>query len=883
MKRGKWQQKSFFLFFALCIVFSSFGTAFAADGQPGKREPGQDIAGHWAEPVLKDWLGKGWLSGFQDGTVKPNGEVTRAEFVTLVNKSQGLAEQATIAFKDVKQGSWYYADVAKAEKAGYISGYGDQTFKPASPITRQEAAVILTRLLKLTESGSAAQLSDAQNAQAWSKGAIGAVIDAGLMTADKGRFRPSDDLTRAEAVTLLDRAVQYHAETPPAVTYDKAGEYGDKSTASTVYGSALISAPGVTLNNIVIEGDLVIGEAVGEGDVYLNHVTVKGKTTVLGGGKNSVHLVDSVLLTVFVNKKDGSIRIVAEGSTSVQQITLQSGVRLEESQLTGSGFGDLVLSEAIPSGAQVSLAGQFDSIDVIATSIKIDLTQGAIQQLNVAASAAGSDIHIAASASVASLILNAAANVTGQGSIGSATINASGSSIEQQPGRVTVGSGVNATIGGRPASNTAPGGSSGGSPSIPATVYGFSGTIRDVANQPVADMRIDFRRGVDAREGEVVATVYTNANGEYFAQLPPGIYLGELIKDGFITTYVTGASLSDGVSSGWDATAIRVPASGEIRIVLTWGENPRDEDSHLLGPAPGGGSFHTWYGGREFSVNDTVYADLDHDDVTSYGPETTTVRIRTDGFYQFYVHHYSGISTLRQSGAKVEVYVGDTTEPAKVYNIPTGEGDEIYWDVFGMNIRDGQAEFVDRNTMTNQEPHYEGATTSVSAAGELNKLQASTLMNAVSVGSTTYLPTSAPLSEGTVLRLSGLSLLSASSVTYSTYVGVNDAGNGLVLNHLNTAGEELDFQVTATVTVGDQSASKTVVIYVPTVQSLLEMLIQEADSIIDNPPAGQDISELEALVNQGTAISPDASIDDYVSCVQSLRAAIDRIYQQPNV
>lgn len=877
MKWSHWRRRSISLFFALCIALSSFGAASAASDTPAaqSKTPGSDIAGHWAETVLKDWLGKGWISGFGDGSVKPNSDVTRAQFVTLVNKSQGYTEQASISLKDVKPGSWYYEDVAKAQKAGYVSGYDDQTFRPGNPITRQEAAVILARLLKLTESEPPASVSDAKNAQSWSRGAIGAVLDAGLMVGSNGKFRPTDNLTRAEAVTMLDRALQYRGSVQYAITYDKAGVYGDKSTASTVYGSALISVPGVTLNNIVIEGDLVIGEGVGEGDVILDHVTVKGKTTVLGGGKNSVHLVDSVLLTVVVDKKDGSIRIVAEGSTSVQMITLQSGVRLEESRLTGSGFGDLVLSSAIPSGAEVSLAGQFDSIDVVATSIRLDLTQGAIQELNVAASATGTDVNIAAGASVASLILNALTNVTGQGSIGSATINASGCSIEQRPGRVTVGNGVNATVGGQPAVSTPSGGGSG--PSVSQTIYGFSGKIVDVAGNPVANMRIDFRRGVDAREGAVVASVFTNDNGEYFAQLAPGVYLGEMIKAGFITTYVSGTSLSDGVSSGWDATAIRIPNAGEIRIVLTWGENPRDEDSHLLGPKVDGGYFHTWYGDKKYSVGNDVYADLDHDDVTSYGPETTTIRQRTDGYYQFYVHHYSGISTLRQSGAKVEVYVGDTAEPAKVYHIPTGEGSEIYWDVFGMNIRNGEVEFVDRNVMTNTPPQYDAPVSP--ALVELNKFASEWDYGALSATEATYPLPSEPLREGTVIRLSGLAPASATSATYSTYVSIDSSGTGLLLNHLNTSGQTLDFNVTLTVTVGGESASKQILVHIPTVQDELSLLLEVAEAARDSSASNDVKSQLQALIDVGVAVqnNPNATVDDYAAIVHSLLEELEAI------
>lgn len=697
------------LFFSLCIVLSSFGTAFAATTDAGQtaKPIGNDIKGHWAETVLKQWVDKGLINGFKDGSLKPDNKITRAEFASFVNRANNFTEQASISFKDVSAKDWYYADVAKAKAAGYINGYSDQTFKPKQMITRLETAFIVAKLQKLEASNSADKLTDTDELSASSKSAIGAVIDAGIMSATYGKFRPQDSLSRAEAVTVIDRAV---AKETFAVTYDKAGEYGSKSTPETVKGSVAITAPGVTLNNMVIEGDLLLAESIGEGEVFLKNVTVKGKTTINGGGKNSIHFEDSVLLTVIVNKKDGSIRIVAEGSTTVQQITLQSGARLEESQLTGSGFGDLVLSQAIPSGAQVDLSGRFETIDVIATSLRVNLNEGSIAALQVASSATNTNINIGTAANVASLILNAVTSVTGQGVITSATINASGSTIAQTPTNVTVGNGVNATVNGQTATtntntnNSGGSSSSGGGTSVSETVYGFSGTIVDADGVTVAGVQINFRSGIGNETGAVVATAITDADGKYSVSIRPGVYFGEVVKAGYLKTFVVGVSLSDGFNPGQDATIVKIPQDGEIRIVLSWGENPRDEDSHLLGPTPTGTSFHTAYYNTQYSVDGVVYADLDIDDTQSYGPETTTIRQRVNGKYQFYVHHFSGISTLQKSGAKVEVYVGAATAPSKTYTIPTGEGTEIYWDVFEMNINGADVTFTDRNVMTNTAP-----------------------------------------------------------------------------------------------------------------------------------------------------------------------------------
>lgn len=889
MKSTRFRQKGLVLLLALCMIMTSFGTAFAAtDATSAKKPVGHDIVGHWAERTLKDWIDKGLLRGFDDGSIKPNRAVTRAEFVAIVNKSNGFTEQASIDFKDVASKDWFYKEVAIAKSAGYISGYSDQTFKPNKSITREEAAVTLTKLLKLKESASTGGLTDLAKASTWSTGSIGAVIDAGLMIGDQGKFRPLDNLTRAESVTLLQKVLDkrdaLQPAVEPAVTYDKPGVYGDKAAAAstTIKGSVLISAADVTLNNIVIEGDLVVGESVGQGEVFFNGVTVKGTTTILGGGKNSIHFNDSVLITVIVNKKDGSIRIVAEGSTSVQEIQLQSGARLEESQLTSSGFGDLVLSSAIPADSEVSLSGRFETVDVIATSINVNLTQGAIQELAVAASATNSDINVGAGADIATLILNAISNVSGQGTIGTANINANGSTITQTPRAVNVGNGVNATVNGQPATTTtsSPSGSSSGSSgssndSVTGTVYGFSGTIRDVDGAPVPNVRIDFRRGTGTTTGTIAASAVTNQNGEYFVELPPGIYTGELVHASYITTYVIGVSTSGYRNIGQDATAIRIPASDEIRIVLTWAEDPRDEDSHLLGPTPDGNVFHTWYADREFSVTDTVYADLDHDDVTSYGPETTTIRKRTDGFYQFYVHHFSGESTLRNSFAKVEVYVGDSASPAKVYNIPTGNGDEIYWDVFSMVIAGGEVSFSERNTLTNTRPEYEG--TANAAAIELAKFGSTFQINDVSVTGATYLNPLQSLTIGTAISLSNLQP-TVTSATYGHYLSIDPSGRALILNDLNTTEGPLNFTLTLTAELNGLTASKKVTVIVPTVQvQLYNLLYTVEDFILRGQLDSEKINLLQGAVDAGNAVrnNPVSTADDYAAAIEVLIAAFE--------
>ncbi|KJS15187.1 MAG: hypothetical protein VR69_14975 [Peptococcaceae bacterium BRH_c4b] len=232
----------------------------------------------------------------------------------------------------------------------------------------------------------------------------------------------------------------------------------------------------------------------------------------------------------------------------------------------------------------------------------------------------------------------------------------------------------------------------------------FSGRILDVDGNGVSGITIKFREGVDTTEGPVVGTAETDENGYYTISLPVGQYTGELSGTGYLTTYFL---------AGGNGTVIRAPEAGDTKIMLTWGENPHDLDSHLIGPAlvgpaPDGSLFHIYYGNKVYEYNGTVYVDLDLDDTSSYGPETTSIYNYVDGKYRFYVKNFSGDGTLRYSGAKVEVYKGGLVTPVKVYNVEPGDGSESFWTVFDIIVSGSEITFEDVNQYYDNENDAQG-------------------------------------------------------------------------------------------------------------------------------------------------------------------------------
>ncbi|PKQ87199.1 hypothetical protein CXK86_31630, partial [Paenibacillus sp. BGI2013] len=168
-----------------------------------------DIQGHWAEHTLNKWLSEGLIKGYSGQTLKPNNVITRGEFMALVNRQFGFNEVEEIHFTDLSSSNWSYLEVQKAVKAGYIQGYKDQTIRTSKPISRQEAAVIVADLLKLPSNEKAAlAFKDSSEFTYWSKGAIGATFSKYIITGyTNGSFKPASPITRAEAVVMLDKAI----------------------------------------------------------------------------------------------------------------------------------------------------------------------------------------------------------------------------------------------------------------------------------------------------------------------------------------------------------------------------------------------------------------------------------------------------------------------------------------------------------------------------------------------------------------------------------------------------------------------------------------------------------------------------------------------------
>ena len=158
-----------------------------------------------------------YVIGYPDGTVHPNGQITRAEVATiffrlLKDEVRDGAFTTSNSYSDVAYGKWYNNPISTMSALGIITGYPDGTFKPNKPITRAEFAAIAARFDE-TQSGKSATFSDVIGH--WAAKEIGiAYANEWIKGYPDGTFKPDQNITRAEAMTMINRVLERKPESP---------------------------------------------------------------------------------------------------------------------------------------------------------------------------------------------------------------------------------------------------------------------------------------------------------------------------------------------------------------------------------------------------------------------------------------------------------------------------------------------------------------------------------------------------------------------------------------------------------------------------------------------------------------------------------------------
>ena len=168
-----------------------------------------DVKGHWAEAQINKSLEEGIITGFSDGSFRPDRAVSRAEFITIINRYFHLTEKTGISLSDVPENAWYRGELEIAAKSGYVAGNHTGSFNADEKVTRQEAAVIFAKKMGFplsAETHEAEQYEDWEEIPDWSLPSVNVMIRHGIMKGyPDNRFHCQGFVTRAEVLTMLDK------------------------------------------------------------------------------------------------------------------------------------------------------------------------------------------------------------------------------------------------------------------------------------------------------------------------------------------------------------------------------------------------------------------------------------------------------------------------------------------------------------------------------------------------------------------------------------------------------------------------------------------------------------------------------------------------------
>ena len=195
-------------------------------------------------PPLEREKHDAYIVGYPNGNVEPNGNITRAEVATIFFRL--LTEEVRTAnstqsnsLSDVTRGQWFNHAVSTLSSMGIVKGHNDGTFAPNAPITRAEFAAIAARFDdKNTDTSS--KFTDI--ASHWAKNEIGIAANKGWINGyPDGTFRPNQYITRAEAMTLVNRVLNRLPENSSDLL-DSMIKWPDNSDASAWYYLAVQEA-----------------------------------------------------------------------------------------------------------------------------------------------------------------------------------------------------------------------------------------------------------------------------------------------------------------------------------------------------------------------------------------------------------------------------------------------------------------------------------------------------------------------------------------------------------------------------------------------------------------------------------------------------------------
>jgi len=550
----KYVKKILALAIVVTMVFSLGATALAAEFTD------MPASNHWAYNALNAAVTNNLLKG-DNNKLNPEANLKRAEMAAIINRAFGANQAANISsYTDVLTTSWYYSDIAKAVLMGTFNGDGTSTMRPESAITRQEAFVVLARAIKLTDGNATAldKFSDKALVADWAKGALAAMVSAGYVNGSYGKLNPTGTITRQEFAQVVYNTVKSYISTPGTVT-------------AVADGNVMVNVAGVTLKNLTVKGDLVVGDGVANGDFTLDNVKIVGRLVVRGGGKNSIKIINhSSVGDIVVSKtSDGAVRVVSDSTSSVEVVYVDDGK-------------DGIIVEGTVT--TLTIAGT--------TDVEI---KGAVKNVIVTAEAKGAEIIVAAGATVEKLESNANnVIVSGEGKVTAATVNGDNSAINIVGTKVTVdkdaeGTTTNGTTveSGKEVVVEKPA-TGGGGPSAPLPLLeSYIDTLFGLGIADLNDLQNNTELGFNSTTNAITCVINTSNHSDDLAisavitTIETGLNLQTAAKKQFAQNYIATYVKSIRVASGTTLTVNSSTTAVNVAAFIISGFNITNTNAPL--------------------------------------------------------------------------------------------------------------------------------------------------------------------------------------------------------------------------------------------------------------------------------------------------------------
>ncbi|MEG1496946.1 MAG: S-layer homology domain-containing protein [Clostridiales bacterium] len=328
------------MIFALCLISTS---VFAAEAPVFSDMPEKD---YWSYNALTNAVDNDLLKGYE-GKLLPKDSLTRAEMASILVRAYGGTEEADIsAYTDVSPKDWFYKDMGIAVQMKLFMGNGNGTLSPNAYITRQEAACVIARALSLTNGDTKIldKYKDKEKIASWAVGYFASLVNASYFNGyDDDTIRPNNCISREEFAKLMDNTYKQYINKGATIS-------------SVVKGNIVVKTKDVTMKNLKVNGDLIIGEGLGNNGITLDGVDVTGRIIFRGGNENIV-----------LNKTTAKSMIAAK--------TFKEPLKLDNSN--SPNLKNLTIFNDVDG---VYLTGTFDEINIAETAnpIKINVSKNSV-------------------------------------------------------------------------------------------------------------------------------------------------------------------------------------------------------------------------------------------------------------------------------------------------------------------------------------------------------------------------------------------------------------------------------------------------------------------------------------------------------------------------